>query len=89
MTFWIAVCGAIRARPTRELTTSFGAAHAARRPMGSDRKIRYPLVGAGNIAQVAVLPAFAHAEKVRAHARQSAFAQTPKPRRVGDEGDGR
>ncbi|HEX2673829.1 MAG TPA: Gfo/Idh/MocA family oxidoreductase [Polyangiaceae bacterium] len=30
--------------------------------MGSDRKIRYAVVGAGNIAQVAVLPAFAHAK---------------------------
>ena len=30
--------------------------------MSSDRKIRYAVVGAGNIAQVAVLPAFAHAK---------------------------
>jgi len=30
--------------------------------MASDRKIRYAVVGAGNIAQVAVLPAFAHAK---------------------------
>ncbi|HKO49166.1 MAG TPA: Gfo/Idh/MocA family oxidoreductase [Polyangiaceae bacterium] len=30
--------------------------------MASERKIRYALVGAGNIAQVAVLPAFSHAK---------------------------
>jgi predicted dehydrogenase len=30
--------------------------------MTTDRKIRYAVVGAGNIAQVAVLPAFAHAK---------------------------
>jgi len=31
--------------------------------MKNDKKIRYAVVGAGNIAQVAVLPAFSHAEE--------------------------
>jgi predicted dehydrogenase len=31
--------------------------------MNNDRKIRYAVVGLGNIAQVAVLPAFAHAQE--------------------------
>ncbi|HEY6081550.1 MAG TPA: Gfo/Idh/MocA family oxidoreductase, partial [Polyangiaceae bacterium] len=31
--------------------------------MSSQEKIRYAVIGAGNIAQVAVLPAFAHAKK--------------------------
>lgn len=31
--------------------------------MSSQQKIRYAVIGAGNIAQVAVLPAFAHAKK--------------------------
>ena len=44
------------------ISASFGAAHAARRPMASARKVRYAVIGAGNIAQVAVLPAFAHAK---------------------------
>ena len=30
---------------------------------GQSRKVRYVVVGAGNIAQVAVLPAFAHAKE--------------------------
>jgi len=39
-----------------------GAVRARRCRMVIDRKIRYAVVGAGNIAQVAVLPAFAHAK---------------------------
>lgn len=33
------------------------------RPMTTEPKVRYAVVGAGNIAQVAVLPAFAHAKE--------------------------
>ena len=40
----------------------FGPVRATRSDMASDRKIRYAVIGAGNIAQVAVLPAFAHAK---------------------------
>lgn len=32
-------------------------------PMSKNRRVRYAVVGAGNISQVAVLPAFAHAEE--------------------------
>lgn len=35
----------------------------ARRANGKHRRIRYAVVGVGNIAQVAILPAFEHASE--------------------------
>lgn len=48
---------------TGDFHDCFGASRATGRRMASARKIRYAVIGAGNIAQVAVLPAFAHARE--------------------------
>lgn len=41
----------------------FGTSHAPITRMANQKKVRYAVVGAGNIAQVAVLPAFQHAKE--------------------------
>src|SRR5206468_2442939 len=50
-------------RPRRILWSPRDGTDSAFRPsMSANRHIRYAVVGAGNIAQMAVLPAFAHAK---------------------------
>jgi predicted dehydrogenase len=66
-------------------------------PTPSDRPVRYVVVGAGNIAQVDVLPAFAHAKEnselvglVTGDAeKQAALGRTYDLKHVGGYGSSR